>query len=241
MSTEPLPKPSPHDLSFPWGGKFFFPASPFLSAHYGPLEFPQLFHPSDVSMFPSSQAAEKEAALAQQEEEKAEQRKRARAEKKALKKKKKTRGADKRKAEEDDEKEWGDDEEGRAFWNCCLGTSLTSREVTGTIHRTFCLEPVENKLSAWCPITLPVPARCPHGRHLPSLFGLPQPTCPCPSSPWTQASCTTAYADTCLARLPVLPWWSFPSSASLAPAISGAGRCGAYVVTSGLFWQSPLR
>lgn len=130
-------RPSPpHDLSFPWGSKFWLPASSFFSARHGPIEVPQLLHPSNASMLLSSQAAEKEAALAQQEEEKVEQRKRARAEKKALKKKKKTRGADKRKAEEDDEKEWGDDEEGRAFWKCYLGTLLTSREVTDTVQRT---------------------------------------------------------------------------------------------------------
>lgn len=188
-------------------------------------------------MFPSSQAAEKEAALAQQEEEKAEQRKRARAEKKALKKKKKTRGADKRKAEEDDEKEWGDDEEGRAFWKCCLGTSLTSREVTGTIHRTFCLEQLRISCQHGAPspfLSLPAvhigiifpPYLGSHSPPVPALLplGLKHPAPQLMQTPALLA-CQT-----------VLPWWSFPSSASLAPAISGAGRCGA-----GLFWQSPLR
>lgn len=140
-------------------------------------------------MFPFSQAAEKEAAFAQQEEEKAEQRKRARAEKKALKKKKKTRGADKRKAEEDDEKEWGDDEEGRAFWKCYLGTSLTSRGVTDTIQRTSVLSQLRISCSHGAPspfLSLPVV----HVGVVLPLLGFPaiRLALPCSSScPSTQA------------------------------------------------------
>lgn len=142
-----------------------------------------MLHPSDASMFPTSQAAEKEAALAQQEEEKAEQRKRARAEKKALKKKKKTRGADKRKAEEDDEKEWGDDEEGKASWKCYLGASPSSREVRKNIPRPSVLNHVRMtclrgalspflSLPAVCMRVLPVLGLHAVGQALPCSLGL---------------------------------------------------------------------